>query len=363
MFSIRRAWLLIPWLLVAFAAGAELTAREDLVRYDVPLLAAPFAGYDLVVRDSATIHGRPYGRFEKTRLNAAGFRGPAITAAPAPGCVRVMVLGASESIVGGEEAGTEYPARMQVALARRGCFEVQNAAVSGLHLGRITLLWNNWAARWSPGVVVIYPSPAFYLLPERPDYPTRALPPVRPPAWWSSRIEDRLNDQSFWPDPLEVWRLRRDIANKLAHHGPGWEYHAVPGDRLALYQSHLDSLVVAIRASGAQPMLVTHANRFPDPPTREDRLLLLGWARDSRATARVILDFERAANAAMVAVGRRREVMVVDAAGRMDGRREWFTDFAHFTQEGRSVLGDLIADSVAALAARLSPARGRCRPD
>jgi len=352
-FSFRRAWLLIPSLLVAFAAAAELAARlDDLMRYDVPFFAAPLAGYDLIVRDSATIRGRPYGRFEKIQLNAAGFRGPPITPVPAAGCIRVMVLGSSESIVGGEEAGTEYPARMQQALDRRGCFEVQNAAVSGLNIGRITLLWNDWAARWSPNVVVIYPSPAFYLLPEGPDYPTRALPQVRPPAWWTPRIAARLSGQSFWPDFLAKRSLRRDIARKVAGQRRGWEYRAVPGSRLALYQGHLDSLVVAVEASGAEAVLVTHANRFPDPPAGEDELLLLGWARDSRARPRVILDFEHAANAAMVAVARRRDAMLVDAAGRMSGRREWFTDFSHFTREGRAVLGDLVADSVAALVAR-----------
>lgn len=355
MSSRRRAWRgsPLPIVIVAFVAGAELTARlDDLARYDVPLLAVPDHVYDLVVFDSGTIRGRPFGRYEKIRLNAAGFRGPPISQHRPAGCVRVTVLGASESVVGGEEAGTEYPALMQRELVRNGCFEVQNAAVSGLPLPRITRLWTDWAARWPAQVVVVYPTPAFYLLPDPPEYPTRPLRPIPKPAWWTPRLAQRLSDQSFWPDRLAAWRLRRHIAQKVAGHGRGWEYRQVPADRLTLYERHLDSLVMAIQATGAAPVLVTHANRFPMPPADEDEPLLLAWQRDSRATGRVILEFERAANAATAAIGRRRGAMVVDAAAGLTGRREWFTDFAHLTATGRAVLGALVADSVRALVAR-----------
>src|SRR5262245_12915002 len=199
----RRVWLIAPFLVGAFLAGAELAARlDDLVRYDVPVFATPNVGYDLVIRDSTIIRGRPYGRFEKIRLNAAGFRGPPIDPAPAAGCVRVMVLGASESIVGGADAGTEYPARMQQDLVSHGCFEVQNAAVSGLDLCRITALWTNCASRWSAQVVVVYPTPYFYVSPDPPEYPTEPLRPAGPPPWWTMRLPQRWHDHSFEPEML-----------------------------------------------------------------------------------------------------------------------------------------------------------------
>lgn len=349
----RQVWRAVPLLAVAFAGGGELAARlDDFARYDVPLLAVPDHVYDLIVFDSGTIRGRPFGRYERIRLNAAGFRGPPIARRPPAGCIRVTVLGASESIVGGEQAGTEYPAFMQRELARSGCYEVQNAAVSGLPLPRITRLWTDWAACWPARVVVVYPSPAFYLLPDPPDYPRRSLRPIPKPPWWKPRLLQRMSTVSLWPDRLAAWRLRRHIQQKVARHGRGWEYDRIPPDRLALYERHLDSLVVAIQATGAEPVLVTHANRFPTPPGAEDEPLLLAWQRDSRATAKVILEFERAANRAMVAVAKRRGAMVVDAAARLGGRREWFTDFAHLTTTGRAVLGALVADSVRALTDR-----------
>ena len=349
----RARWYLPPLLIIAFLAGAELSARlDDLIRYGVPLFAAPSVSYDLVIRDSATIRGRPYGRYELTQLNGAGFRGAPISPVPPVGCARIIVLGASESIVGGEEVGTDYPARMEEALAQHGCFDVQNAAVSGLDLCRLTTLWTNWVAKWSANVVVVYPTPYFYMSPNPPAYPTEPLRPMGKPPWWTSRIIPRWHDHPFAPDVVAKWQIRRDIVRKLAPHPPGWEYRTVPPDRLALYERHLDSLVVAIRATGAEPVLVTHATRFPNPPTKEDELLMLAWEHNSRATAQVLLQFEHAANAAMAAIGRRRDAMVVDAAARMDGRRDWFTDFSHFSGEGRRVLGALVADSVRSLVRR-----------
>jgi len=352
--SDRRWWRVVPFALIAFLAGAELAARlDDWLRFDVSLLTTPNATYDLILVDSTIIRGRPFGRFLKIRLNAAGFRGAPITPAdPPPGCLRVMVLGASESVVGGDAAGTEYSAFMQRALAPHGCFDVQNAAISALHLARITSLWAAWGRHWGARLAIVYPSPAFYLGADPPEYQTRPLTPLVKPPWWASRALQRWSDQSLLPDWVTAWQLRRYIAHKRRSHWRGWEFRKLPEDRLALYRQHLDSLVSAIQATGAEPILVTHAMRFSDPPAPEDELMLLSWQRDSRATGPVILEFERAANAALEEEGRKRGVMVVDAAALMNGRREWYTDFSHFTPEGRAVLGSLLADSVRSLVSR-----------
>ncbi|HKU63102.1 MAG TPA: hypothetical protein VJQ44_18010 [Gemmatimonadales bacterium] len=353
MLSRLRAWLRWPLLVLAALAGGELAARlDDLVRYDVPFFKPLDVGYDLTIRDSATIRGRPFGRFKKVRLNAAGFRGAAVTPAAPAGCVRVAVLGASESVVGGEDAGTEYPAQVQRSLDGRGCFDVQNAALSGFDLPHLTVLWDHWVARWSPTLVVLYPTPAFYLRPEPPTYPEAPTGRARKPKWWTPRLEDRAPGEWSLPEVVQTWIARRDIRREVAAHEPGWEYQQVPPDRLALYRRHLDSLVVAIRAAGAEPVLVTHAMRFADPMRPSDELQLLKWQRGTRATAQVVLDFERAANQVMLELGRRRGVMVVDAASRLTGHEQWFVDYIHFTVTGRAVMGRLLADSIAALAAR-----------
>jgi len=358
MLSRLLAWLRWPLLALAALAGGELAARlDDLVRYDVPFFAPLDVGYGLTIRDSATIRGRPFGRFKKVRLNAAGFRGPAVAPVAPAGCVRVAVLGASESVVGGEDAGTEYPAQIQRALDRRGCFEVQNAALSGFDLPHLTVLWNQWVARWSPALVIVYPTPAFYLRPDPPEYPDPQLRRARKPKWWTLRLEDRAPGEWMLPEVIQTWIARRDIRRAVAEHGPGWEYQQVPAERLGLYRRHLDSLVVAIRAAGAEPILVTHAMRFSDPMKPSDELELLKWQRGTRAAGPVVLDFERAANREMLELGHRRGVMVVDAGSRLTGRQQWFVDYIHFTVTGRAIMGALLADSIAALAGRRPPVR------
>src|SRR5262249_24878358 len=103
MIKTGKRWLLAPLLVVACLAGGGVAARlADGLRLDVPVPATPDAAYDLILIYSAIIRGRPFGRHQRIRLNAAGFRGPPITLDPPNGCVRVIVLGASESVVGGE---------------------------------------------------------------------------------------------------------------------------------------------------------------------------------------------------------------------------------------------------------------------
>ena len=86
-------------------------------------------------------------------------------------------------------------------------------------------------------------------------------------------------------------------------------------------ESVIQRVVIALERGGAEPVLVTHATIFPTPPTEEDELLLLMWEHNSRATAQVLLEFERSANQMMAAIGRRRGAMLVDAAAHMNGQR------------------------------------------
>ena len=337
-------------MILALLAGGEVTARiDDWIRLGVPPLAAPDARFDLTVADKRITRGKPFGRHKNIQLNAAGFRGPPIQRQPPAGCVRVMILGASESV---GEPGKDYPSRMQDSLARHECFEVQNAAMGGQHLAHMLQHWTDWASAWSPHIVVVYATPPFYLLDRPPGFRIdRRAPAARRPRRWTPRVLSRLATISL-PEPIKLWSVRRAIAAKRQAHPPGWEFRELPADRVALFEQHMDSLTVAIQAVGARPILVTHAMRFPDPPTEEDEPLLRHWEQNSRATAEVILDYERATNASLYRIARRRGAMVVDAASVLNGRREWFTDFSHFTETGAAVLGGVIADSVRALSRR-----------
>ena len=59
-----------------------------------------------------------------------------------------------------------------------------------------------------------------------------------------------------------------------------------------------------------------------------------------------MLAFENAAGDVVRVVGRARNIRVVDLARVMNGRREWFDDFVHYTDAGASVVAGQVGEVV-----------------
>jgi hypothetical protein len=336
--------------LVLMVLAGEVAARiDDLMREGTPLLAAPDHLRDLTARDSTGTHGRPGGRFQRWTLNQFGFRGPEMAQVPAGGCPRVMVLGASESFGYYERTGYEYPARLAEDLRPYGCFEVVNAALFGLTMANLVQLYVHYGATFHPAVVFVYPSPGFYLADDAPSYPQLPGTPIAlDRRWWRPRVIGRLFDRLSFPRFLQRRRLEGMIASRRAEHGPEWLWSSVPGERVELFGRHLDSLVSAIEASGAKPILATQATRFANPPAPDDEFIMLDWRQFmARPSPQVALDFMRQADSAVTAIGRRHGVPVVDVAGAMSGHTAWFADATHFTEEGSARMAGLLAPVVA----------------
>lgn len=274
---------------------AELMARiDDAVRTGVPVLSSP-SYTDLTMQDSLGTRGRPYARYEKWRLNGAGFRSQEVSQVPSAGCTRIAVMGASETFGYAESPGKEYPAQLADSLKKNGCYEVLNTAVTGLPTTGQIQLWENWVSRFEPSVVVIYASPAFYLSGDAPEFAKlkRVAPaPIANP--FQSRLVERLKDRIDYPDFLQRRRVIKRIAAATAGKPNDWFFQHVPDERLALFRAHLDSLVESVRARGAVPVLVTHAMRFGDTMNQQDIDLLRSWRQFSpRATENVLIGFER----------------------------------------------------------------------
>jgi hypothetical protein len=338
------------WLVViaVTVVTAELMARvDDLVRSGIPLLASPEHN-DLLLHDSLGLRGRPFAHFQKWKLNSAGFRGPEIARAPNPGCVRVVVMGASETFGYYESEGKEFPAQLADSLRRNGCYEVINAAVAGMSVPAQIRLWDNWVSRFNPGIVVLYMPTAFYLSDDPPDFapPTKGGPSTVSTRF-RPRLLDRLRDRIEYPAFIQRRRVAKSIERSVAGKPDTWFFRDVPADRLALFRHHMDSLVSTIRARGALPVLATHAMRFGDPPSREDEDLLRSWRKFTpRATEGALLAFERAAASTTRDLARERGIPLVDVAGPMTGRTEWFADFTHFDDNGAGVIAGAIAKVV-----------------
>src|SRR6188768_3430358 len=143
------------------------------------------------------------GRYRHCLLNDFGFRHGRMSIEPRPGTQRVIVLGASEAFGLYEAAGHEFPAQLGERLKDRR-FEVINAALTGLTLASSIHYWESWVSRFKPAVVVIYPSPLFYLR-DSPPTTRRAgstapkasasrQPPDRSMPLFSVRFVDRVRD-------------------------------------------------------------------------------------------------------------------------------------------------------------------------
>jgi lysophospholipase L1-like esterase len=341
-------------LLTVGLAAAEVTARiEDRIRLGVPVLAAPDHDRDLVVHDELGIHGRPEGRYKKWRLNRYGFRGHEIAGRPADGCVRVVALGASETFGLYESPGGEFPARLESLLSQRQCVEVVNAGITGLSLPGVVTLWRNWASRFGAEVVIVYPTPAFYLAtnPPRPPAQSPATAPVAPVVP-TLRVIERLRDVVDIPAFIQRRRIEALLDEERRGHPDSWLFGEPPPERLEQFGDDLAELVTAIRRAGAAPILATHATAWSTSPSRADVDDIESLLQFSpRADARVLVEFERTANRAIVDLAHATATPVVDVASRMNGHREWFGDASHFNDAGAQVAAELIADGIRQAAA------------
>ena len=113
-------WIGAGWkwlaLIAVFLLSSEVFMRLD----DTITWGAPFVGvYNndrLLLQDSFGFRGRPGYRYQKWRMNNAGFRGADLPETPADGSTRVVIAGASETFGLYEKEGVEFPARMQAIL-------------------------------------------------------------------------------------------------------------------------------------------------------------------------------------------------------------------------------------------------------
>lgn len=375
-------WLAI---VLTFLTTAEIFVRvDDALTWGAPLTGA-YTNEQLLVQDSLGFRGRPGFRYQKWRMNNAGFRGPDIGPTPAPGVERIAILGASETFGLYESEGSEYPARMQTLLDSMapGRFEVINAALPGMSLSSAVGYFQRAVLPLQPRMLLVYPSPSFYL--EVRPLPLEYTPPrLRGPVplnigpwtvpgdFFEPRLGAKAREVLKELTPTVVvtavrsWRLERQRAS----HDPGWVWHTVPADRMAIMRQHFEKLVTAVQATGVQVVLVTHTNRFIGAPTDTlgpDRRHLVNvmsvyWPQ---STPGVLVAIDSVANGIMRQVAEERGARVLEVQGRIPPTPSYFADYVHFTDTGADSVARILATGVLRLAsdssAVTSPdtARGR----
>jgi hypothetical protein len=341
-------------MLMAFLIAMEVTARlDDYVHQGTPLLSNPDRELDLLTRELWGYRGKPNGHFQKWKLNAFGFRGPEITRSPPEGTTRIMVLGASETFGLMESPGREYPAQLQHLLDQSGRFEVINGATAGMSLKTMADYWENWASQFRPQIVLIYPTPIFYLRDDPPG--SRAAAGSTAEAERSPHFRCRLFDRvagAYRGLPLSIrnfrrqWKIQREIAAK----DTAWFFSEPPADRLQMFHDDAARLVREIRRRGAVPILVTYAMSADSPPRPEDFVNLNTMRYDFlRASAEMIAAFEIQGNQALQEIAERDNVVLIDAARELSGRREFFGDLVHFNDAGAGQMARLLACELVSL--------------
>ena len=355
--------------LLVFVVVLELTTRiDERLRFGTPLMSRVLSSEDLREFRAGTVQGRPNARYQKWGLNALGLRGPATSREPRPGVTRIVTVGASETFGMAETEGREYPRQLEDSLnlaaerlssTRR--FEVLNASLPGMSIPSILLGLRGHIRSLSPDVVVVYPSPSFYVDRDPPHPPTEVQPDesLSLTRAFRPRVIPRIADaaKSLLPAAALDQLRERDIRKNIAQYPPGWRFTSIPQDRLALFSEHLRELVGTIRSIGAEPILMTHGNAFMDGTRNE--ALARAWERFyPRATASTLIAFDSAARGVTLQVARDSGVVVVDVAA--DLAREGnhvYSDFAHFTELGAAHVAADLRDSVRALVDRTTHER------
>jgi hypothetical protein len=350
----------LHWLVICliFFLSTELTCRvEDWTKAGVPLWATPEEERDLVIKDGSIQHGRPHGSFKKWHLNEYGFRSPSMSVTPVQGCTRVMVLGASESFGLYESENKEYPAQLQTLLNQHKCFEVVNASMAGMTVRSMIPYWELWSSQFSPHIVMIYPSPLFYLnITTRRARSESYVPPLQPSLQGQvpnearetfqvhSRLLMRLQDYITLPNFIQQYRDQWKIAAQTTGQQEHWFFRELPEEQLQWYAEDLEALARAIEAKGIRPILLTPALRVKFPPDARDlQELERGRVHTPRALPRVIVEFAQAASARIIALGQQHGWSVIDVGTVMNGERAYFEDLTHFNDDGAMVVARVIA--------------------
>jgi lysophospholipase L1-like esterase len=349
-------------LLLLACFTAEVTSRvEDRLRSQTALLSTLNYDYDLFQNDSQGKRiGKPGGRYKKWKLNSLGCRSGEISEARQPGKKRVLILGSSETFGVFESPDKEYPAQLHRFLNAVEPFEVLNTALPGMTLKSCTQAFESRWKAFQPDVVVIYASPLFYLnlSPEtgksifnksaEQGAPSPQENPAKPP--FELRLVQRCKDMI---DKPEFWQQRIDaqaLAEKRAALGKNEVFREVPEANLELYLTDLRSLIDAIQATGATPLLMTHAVRSASPPSSRDLIELEAFLHHTpRATPEILLAYESQVRERMLMLAEREQVPVVDLAEAINGKREAFGDMVHFSDAGATTAAKLLAEAILAL--------------
>jgi len=286
------------------------------------------------------------------RINDKGYRGKDFDWQKPTGTLRVLVYGGSSVFDIYQNEGEDWPARVERQLAERGIpAQVINAGVPGhTCLDSVGLLLAE-GHRLHPDYVLL--SHGWNDLKYFRD-PTPVLRQIRPLRVRESllrpqgRLDAALAADSHLYRHLRIRFLRWD--RELGDEG------ALPKgplrDSFAPEQVEQFALAVATfvdlaRDAGAVPVLVTQPLLVAPENGDEERAMIRYELVGLEHAA--LVEAHAAADRAVREVARAKRVALIDASARMTGRKPWFRDAVHLSDEGSAALAALVGRELAAL--------------
>jgi len=202
-----------------------------------------------------------------------------------------------------------------------------------------------------PQVIVLYPSPGFYLNLRPPRAQSRPPSDTTLPLANARklRVGERFISQlkALTPAPLLTTARRAMIDRTMKKYPDGIKYTSIPADRLKQFEDDLRVAIGVAHSIGPRVILMGHVNATMEPDF-EDEGLLVAWENQlRRATGETIARFHAAARDIEERVASDSSVVFVDLptafAGRWSGS---FADFVHFTNSGASVVAGALTPVV-----------------
>jgi hypothetical protein len=336
-----------------------VTRLEEWISHGVPVLSRVVSSGDLVLMHPDGARGRPGARYQKWGLNQLGFRGPEISPVPDTGTTRVVVVGASETFGLYESPGREYSRQLEDSLRASGAaacgtnakpIEVVNAALPGLATPSMEVLVDDVVRTTQPDVIILYPSPGFYLNPRAPG-PTRGAAGADTSLPFRNALRFRVFGRAerqlkaLIPDPVKAL-LRQMVLNRRPVNQNTPRFNEIPPDRMTQFEGDLRRVVGVARSTGANVVLMGHANATLEPAF-SDSVLIGAWVYQfPRATGKTLVDFHARAYEVEREIARDSGLVFVDLpAAFKDQWKGSFADFVHFTDAGAGIVAATLAET------------------
>ena len=325
---------LVGWIvLYLVAVELALEVRAHHRGWDT-LLFGPVLRVSSSQDEAGEASSAPFGPFDDFP-----FRSPRIELARREDIRRIWIASASHAEDIHLPAEFVFPNQLARREAEAGApSQVLNASRAGIGIAGNTLTLGEFAPIWQPDVALLYQASLdISRLAEADeggwDGPAMTPNAEAPDVSWVIRTFESTTTYALLKGTLTAQLgMQRVLSDRMSNRA------------IAAFEDLVRAFVDEARAQGVQPVLSTFATSH----TRNDlgsipeqtvidifqftrSLSMAGW-----------MDAIERCNATVARIAEEEQIPLVDIAGTLSGRTEYFRDFVHFTPEGHEVIAETI---------------------